>query len=74
MGNTQELVDRFEEEYGKGARRIKKRNLKEDHKGELPGRYTAKLLYRWDDKKFDREDWKGIGDNGDQEEQKKEKY
>ena len=24
-------------------------------RGELPGRYTAKLLYRWDNKKFDKE-------------------
>ena len=45
LRNVQELVDRFEKEYGEGATRIKKRNLKEDHKGELPGRYTAKLLY-----------------------------
>jgi len=55
LGNIQELVDRFEEEYGERARRIKKRNLKENHEGELLGRYTAKLLYRWDDKKFNRE-------------------
>jgi len=46
LGNIQELVDRFEEKYGEGVRRIKKRNLEEDHKEELPGRYTAKLLYR----------------------------
>ena len=45
LGNVQELVNRFEEKYGEGARRIKKRNLKEDCKGELPERYTAKLLY-----------------------------
>jgi len=58
LENIQELVDRFKEEYREEARRIKKRNLKEDHKGELPGRYTAKLLYRWDDRKFDREYWR----------------
>jgi len=46
LGNIQELVDRFEEKYREGVRRIKKRNLEEDHKEELPGRYTAKLLYR----------------------------
>jgi len=45
LGNAQELVDRFEKEYREEARRIKKKNLEEDHKGELPGRYTAKLLY-----------------------------
>jgi len=46
LENVQELVDRFEEEYREEVRRIRKRNLKEDHKRELPGRYTAKLLYR----------------------------
>jgi len=54
---VQELVDRFEKKYKEGARRIKKRNLKEDYKGELLGRYIAKLLYKWDDRKFDREYW-----------------
>ena len=44
----------FEEEYKEEARRIKKKNLKEDHKKELLERYTAKLLYRQDNKKFDR--------------------
>jgi len=68
------LVDRFEEEYREEARGIKKRNLKENCKRELLGRYTAKLLYGWNDRKFDREDWKEIGDNGDQEGQKKGKH
>ena len=27
----------------------------EFRRGELPERYTMKLLYRWDDKKFDKE-------------------
>ena len=52
--NAQELVDRFEKEYRKETRRIKKRNLEENYKGELPERYTAKLLYGWNNKKFDR--------------------
>jgi len=49
---------RFEEEI----RRIRMKKGKETklnpeaeefRRGELPGRYTAKLLYRWDDKKFE---------------------
>ena len=52
--NAQELVDRFEKKYREEARRIKKRNLEEDHKEELPGKYTTKLLYGWNDKKFNR--------------------
>ena len=42
LENVQELVDRFEEEYGKETRKIKKRNLKEDYKRELPERYIRK--------------------------------
>jgi len=42
LENVQELVDRFEKEYGKETRRIKKRNLKEDYKRELPERYIRK--------------------------------
>jgi len=33
----------------------KRKNNREDRKGELLGRYTAKMLYGWDDKKFDEE-------------------
>ena len=52
LGNIEDLVKEFEKEYGE-IRRVKKRNRKEDKKGELLGRYTAKMLYRWDDKRFD---------------------
>ena len=33
------------------------KNLWEDHRGELPRRYRAKMLYGWDNKRFDREYW-----------------
>jgi len=46
LGNTKNLVKEFEEEYGEIGRVKKKRNRKEDRKGELPGRYIAKMLYR----------------------------
>ena len=49
------MVDRFEKEYREEVKRIKKRNLKKDCKGELPGRYIVKTLYRWDNKRFDQE-------------------
>jgi len=35
----------------------------EFRRGELPGRYTAKLLYGWDDKKFDEEYLKKLEKN-----------
>ena len=51
---------RFEEEIQrirmKKEKEIRLNSEAEEFKrGELPGRYTAKLLYGWDDKKFDEE-------------------
>jgi len=46
LGNAQDLINGLEEEYRGGVRQIKKRNIREDCKGELPGRYIAKMLYR----------------------------
>ena len=57
LGNMEDLVKEFEEEYGKIERVKKRENNKEDKKGELLGRYTAKMLYRWDDKRFNEEYW-----------------
>ena len=57
LGNTEDLVKEFEEEYGKIGRVRKRKNDKEDRKGEFPGRYTAKMLYGWDDRRFDKEYW-----------------
>jgi len=57
LGNAEELVKEFEEEYSEIGRVKKRRNDKEDRRGELLDRYMAKMLYRWDDKKFDKEYW-----------------
>jgi len=54
LGNMKDLVKEFEEEYGE-IRRVKKKNRKENKKGELLDRYMAKMLYRWDNKRFDEE-------------------
>ena len=55
LENMEDLVKEFEEEYGKIRKLRKRRNNKKDIKGELPNRYTTKMLYRWDNKKFDKE-------------------
>ena len=57
LKNAKELVDDFEGRVGAEIRRQegvveKKREKKEYRRIELPGKYTAKLLYGWDDKKF----------------------
>jgi len=40
LKNTKELIEDYEDIYEENTRRIG-----EDNRGELPGRYTAKLLY-----------------------------
>jgi len=57
LRNVEDLVIEFEEEYGEIGRVRKRKNSKEDKKGELPGRYTAKMLYGWDNKRFNKEYW-----------------
>jgi len=56
LGNAEDLVQEFKEEYSK-IRRARKRNNKENRKEELLGRYTAKILYGWNNKRFDEEYW-----------------
>ena len=58
MKNAKELVDDFEERIGAEIRRQekvveKKREKEEYRRMELLGRYTAKVLYEWNDKKFE---------------------
>ena len=51
LGNAEELIKEFEKEYSE----IGRINNKEDRKGELLDRYMAKMLYRWNDKRFNEE-------------------
>jgi len=55
LGNTQEAVEEYEKKYEKMARKIREEEDSAYSRSELPGRYTAKLLYGWDDRRFERE-------------------
>ena len=65
LKNAREKIEEFKKgRFEKEIQRIKIKKGKEIklnpeaeefRRGELPGRYTAKLLYGWDDKKFDEE-------------------
>ena len=46
LGNVEDLVQGFKEEYSDIGRLRKKKNVKEDRKEELLGRYMVKILYR----------------------------
>ena len=57
-----ELVEEFEREYRREEEEeVRWQEAEEERKmfsRELPGRYTVKLLYRWGNKKYNREYWK----------------
>jgi len=53
LKNAEELIEEFKQE-GVEVRR-QEREVEEYRRMELPGKYTAKLLYRWDDQKFEEE-------------------
>ena len=73
LKNVMEKVEEFEKgRFEEEIRRIRMKKEKEMRlnpeaeefkRRELPGKYTAKLLYGWDDKKFDKEYLKKLQKN-----------
>jgi len=68
LKNAKELVDDFEGRVGAEIRHQegiveKKREKEEYRRMELLGKYIAKLLYRWDDRKFEDEYLKKLEKN-----------
>jgi len=60
------LVEEFKKEYHRKEEEVRWQEAEENRKvfsRELPGRYMAKLLYGWDNKKYDREYWKHMEEN-----------
>jgi len=67
LKNAIELVEEFEREYRREEEEEVRQQEAEENKKvfskELPERYTAKLLYRWGNKKYDWEYWKRMEEN-----------
>ena len=66
LENTKEVVAEFEERLNAEIKRQKKLDMAEERdfrKGELPGKYMAKMLYRWDDGRFENEYLKKLEKN-----------
>ena len=58
LGNAKELVEEFEREYGEEAEELRRQELEEEEKEfcwELPREFTAKLLYGWGRKRYEKE-------------------
>ena len=53
-----ELVEEFEREYREEAEEVRQQEEENDEKEfsrELPGRFTAKILWEWSNKKYKRQ-------------------
>ena len=65
--NASNLVEEFEKEYGRKEEEETQWQEKKEEKNvfnrELPGKYMAKLLYGWGEKKYEQEYWKRLEEN-----------
>jgi len=59
LGNAKEAIEEFEREYRQDIERVNWQEREEGifERGELPGRFMAKKLFGWSDKKYDKEYW-----------------
>ena len=58
MKNTKKVVAEFKRKLSTEVRKQEKLDLTEEQdfwREELSGKYTAKMLYRWDNGKFEKE-------------------
>ena len=67
LKNASDLVEEFEKEYGKEEEEEARWQETEENKRVfsrgLPGKYMAKLLYGWGEKKYEQEYWKRLEEN-----------
>jgi len=54
LENAKEAIEEFEKEYQQDMKDIRKQKREEEtfRKEELPGRFTAKKLFRWTNKRY----------------------
>jgi len=59
LKNAQEAIKEFEKEYRRDMEDVVRQEREETtfKRGELPGKFTAKMLYGWSDKRYDQEYW-----------------
>ena len=58
LGNVEEVLEEFKERMNAEVRRQEKIDIAEERdfkRRELPGKFTAKILYGWDNGKFEEE-------------------
>jgi len=67
LENAGELLKKFEKEYGKDDREVRKQKRIEDEgdycRGEFPGQYTTRKLFGWSDREYNRKYWQRLEKN-----------
>jgi len=65
LENTKEAIEEFEKEYQRDMEDMARQEREEGtfQRGELLGRFTAKMLYGWSDKRYDQEYWGRLENN-----------
>jgi len=59
LKNAKEAIKEFKKEYRQDTEDMVRQEHKEGmfKRGELPGRFMARKLFRWSDKRYDQEYW-----------------
>jgi len=59
LRNAKEVIKEFEKEYRRDTEDVARQEREEGtfQRGELPGKFMAKKLYGWSDKRYDQEYW-----------------
>jgi len=65
LKNAKEAIEEFEKEYRRDMEDVVWQEREETtfKHGELPGKFTAKMLYRWSDKQYNQEYWERMEKN-----------
>ena len=67
MENAQELIEEFEKEYSKDNGEVRRQEkIEEDRdywRGSFPGKFTARTLFGWSNRRYNREYWDHVDKN-----------
>jgi len=65
LKNAKEVIEEFEKEYRRDMEEVAQQEHEEEtfRRGELPGRFMARTLYGWSDKRYDQEYWSRLERN-----------
>jgi len=65
LKNTEEAIKEFEKEYQRDMKDVARQKHEKGifRRGELPGRFIARKLFRWSDKRYNQEYWERLESN-----------